>query len=92
MGSVICDAVLLICLRYNSARFGALWGGSDEGYPSPSEADYALCSMIAFYTQDPAQIERQVDTLAEHGQMSASVQDLVSLALKRVRTKTPAAK
>lgn len=39
-----------------------------------------------------AEIERQVGTLAESGEMSASIHDLVSLALKRVRTKTPAQK
>jgi C-terminal processing protease CtpA/Prc len=33
-------------------------------------------------------IERQVGDLAEHGQMSASIHDLVSLALKRARTKS----
>lgn len=32
-------------------------------------------------------IERQVGTLAENGQMSASIHDLVSLALERVRAK-----
>ncbi len=37
-----------------------------------------------------AEIEQQVGTLADNGQMSASIQDLVSLALKRIRTKAPA--
>ncbi|MFL5735050.1 MAG: AAA family ATPase, partial [Chloroflexia bacterium] len=54
------DVLAKLYRARNAARFQALWGGSDEGYPSPSEADAALCSMIAFYTQDPAQIERIV--------------------------------
>jgi hypothetical protein len=29
-----------------------------SGYPSPSEADQALCNLIAFWTQDPNQIDR----------------------------------
>jgi hypothetical protein len=42
----------------NGAKFGRLWSGDTSGYPSASEADLALCSMLAFYTQDPVQIER----------------------------------
>jgi membrane-associated protease RseP (regulator of RpoE activity) len=39
-----------------------------------------------------ADIERQVGTLAENGTMPASIHDLVSVALQRARTKTPAQK
>jgi hypothetical protein len=34
----------------NAAKGRALWNGSSEGYQSESEADFALCSLIAFYT------------------------------------------
>lgn len=34
----------------NGAAFTALWNGSLEGYSSPSEADLALCSHLAFWT------------------------------------------
>ena len=34
----------------NGAAFTALWNGSPEGYSSPSEADLALCSHLAFWT------------------------------------------
>lgn len=37
-------------------------------------------------------IERQVGTLAENGQMPANIHDLVALALQRVRTKGPSQK
>ncbi|NLB00625.1 MAG: hypothetical protein GX837_06645 [Methanomicrobiales archaeon] len=44
----------------NAAKFNALWRGDTAGYASGSEADLALCNILAFYTQDPAQLERLV--------------------------------
>jgi hypothetical protein len=45
----------------NGAKVRALWNGNTAGYGSGSEADLALCSMIAFYTgPDPDTIERIV--------------------------------
>ena len=43
----------------NAAKFEALWGGDISGYASHSEADQALISLLAFYTQD----ENQLDSL-----------------------------
>ncbi len=34
----------------NGAHFEALWNGDTTGYPSASEADLALCGMLAFWT------------------------------------------
>ena len=34
----------------NGARFSRLWNGDTEGYGSHSEADLALCGMLAFWT------------------------------------------
>lgn len=34
----------------NGATFGALWKGDISGYASPSEADLALASLLAFWT------------------------------------------
>ncbi len=42
----------------NAAKFERLWNGNITGYPSNSEADSALASILAFYTQESAQIER----------------------------------
>jgi primase-polymerase (primpol)-like protein len=42
----------------NSVKFNMLWGGSVNGYVSPSEADMALCTMLAFYTKDHTQLKR----------------------------------
>ena len=42
----------------NGAAFTALWNGSLEGYSSPSEADLALCSHLAFWTgRDSAKMD-----------------------------------
>jgi hypothetical protein len=43
----------------NSSKFEALWEGDTSGYASHSEADQALISLLAFYTQD----ENQLDSL-----------------------------
>lgn len=43
----------------NGDRFLALWHGDTSGYNSHSEADAALCCLLAFYTgKDAAQIDR----------------------------------
>jgi putative DNA primase/helicase len=42
----------------NGAKFRGLWRGEIGTYPSRSEADLALCSMLAFWTQrDAARID-----------------------------------
>ncbi|MCX6693638.1 MAG: DUF3987 domain-containing protein [Methanomicrobiales archaeon] len=40
----------------NGAKFTALMRGDISGYPSASEADAALCGILAFWTQDQTQI------------------------------------
>jgi len=43
----------------NGAKFCALWAGNTAGYPSDSEADQALCCILAFYTgDDPNRIDQ----------------------------------
>jgi hypothetical protein len=43
----------------NGTKFEHLWSGDTTGYESPSNADDALCAMLAFYTgPDPERIER----------------------------------
>ena len=39
-------------------QFKAMWTGDYSAYPSHSEADYALCKMLAFWTgNDAVQID-----------------------------------
>ena len=43
----------------NGEKFTRLWRGSTTGYPSQSEADLALCCLLAFWTGgDAAQMDR----------------------------------
>jgi hypothetical protein len=42
----------------NGARFARLWSGDTDGYGSHSEADLALCGMLAFWSGgDPARMD-----------------------------------
>ena len=42
----------------NGGKLARLLAGDLRGYPSPSEADLALCSTLAFWTQEDSQIDR----------------------------------
>lgn len=42
----------------NGLKFQTLMQGDASGYPSQSEAELALCSILAFWTQDSSQIDR----------------------------------
>ena len=50
------DAVLVERARSasNGAKFSALWAGETTAYASSSEADLALCSLLAFWTDGAA--------------------------------------
>src|SRR5215208_6693718 len=53
------EVIALARSAKNAAKFEALWSGDTSGYASHSEADQALVSLLAFYTQD----ENQLDSL-----------------------------
>lgn len=42
----------------NGTKLARLWQGELTGYSSQSEADLALCSILAFWTQDHARLDR----------------------------------
>lgn len=54
------DEIVSIASRAaNGSKFRDLWAGTWEThFPSRSEADASLLGILAFYTQDPAQLER----------------------------------
>lgn len=45
------DLIALAEGAVNGAKFRTLWAGDVSGYPSQSEADSALCCLLAFWTQ-----------------------------------------
>lgn len=53
------DQVIALAKRAkNREKFIRLMDGDISGYPTPSEADAALCAILAFHTRDPVQIDR----------------------------------
>jgi hypothetical protein len=53
------EIVILAKQAKNGEKFTGLWTGDTTGHPSPSEADLALCNILAFYCgPDPARIDR----------------------------------
>lgn len=53
------DGILAKCRSAKNAdKFDRLWQGDWSAYPSQSEADLALLGILAFYTHDPAQMDR----------------------------------
>lgn len=58
-GSLSDDDVIKLASRAaNSSKFLTLWSGNITDRPSASEADLALCSLLAFYTRDFDQLDR----------------------------------
>jgi hypothetical protein len=51
------EVIALARSAKNAVKFGALWDGHSGGHASHSEADQALVSMLAFYTQDGSQLD-----------------------------------
>lgn len=54
------DQIILELARKakNGQRFEMLYSGKWSAYNSQSEAEQALCNMLAFYTKNPEQIDR----------------------------------
>lgn len=69
----------------NGEKFKALWNGQwgDLGYPSQSEADFALIDIVGFYTQNKAQIERLFLTSWLGQRKKAQRKDYVSSMINR---------
>lgn len=56
------DVIACVMRSKASGKFFRIWHGDYTGYKSRSEAWYAICSVLAFWTQDPVQIARIVSS------------------------------
>jgi len=57
-GCELSDDEIIRLASKKSAGFSSLFGGNHSQYPSQSEADGALCCILAWYTRDIFQIDR----------------------------------
>jgi hypothetical protein len=75
----------------NGEKFDALCSGDMSEYPSQSEADLALLSIIAFYTQSNEQVRRIFRMSALGKREKAQRNDTyINFALGKIRAKQPA--
>jgi hypothetical protein len=90
VGSIVSDAALLERARSaaNADKFERLWRGDINGYASQSEADYALLSMLAFYTPSNNQVRRTF-RMSALGQRAKATRDdkYLNRTLKHLRAK-----
>lgn len=81
------DEIIGLCNNAkNSLKFKNLFNGDWSGYNSQSEADFALCRILAFYSSDPGQVERimQMSSLSREkwnrpGYLSKTVNNAIKL-------------
>jgi putative DNA primase/helicase len=73
----------------NGAKFKTLWNGDTSDYASPSEADLALCTMLAFWTgKDETRIDalfRQSRLMRLKWERSDYRDDTIAKAIDRTR-------
>jgi hypothetical protein len=83
----ISDADLVHRAMYaaNGDKFTRLCNGEFSDYPSQSEADFALMSIIAYYTPDNAQVRRIFRMTALGKRDKAQRNDYLDYALSKIR-------
>ena len=91
-GTLTDDEVLTMATEaVNAAKFSQLWNGVWEGqWPSQSEADFALLSMLGFYTEDNEQVRRLFRRCALGQRAKATKNNrYLDYALEKIRAKAP---
>jgi primase-polymerase (primpol)-like protein len=87
-----CDLISQIQQSKNADKFNALWRGNWQNcYKSQSEADLALCSMIAFYNQNENFVDekfRQSGLMREKWNYNKTYRNnTLSLAIQKLKGK-----
>lgn len=70
----------------NGAKFTKLYEGDFSDYPSQSEADYALLSMLCFYTDDNAEVA-QVFKSSALGKRDKATDSYIEKQIAKIRKK-----
>lgn len=85
------DLVEMACNAVNGAKFIALGNGNIADYPSQSEADFALLSIIAYYTRDNEQV-RRIFRYSALGKRDKAIRNdtYLDIALQKIRAQQPA--
>ena len=84
------DLVKMAMAASNGEKFNSLCRGEMTEYPSQSEADFALLSIIAFYTQDNEQV-RRIFRMTALGKRDKANRDnkYLNRALEKIRAQQP---
>lgn len=86
------EEVIAMAMRASNAeKFNALCAGDMTGYPSQSEADFALLSILAYYTPDNEQV-RRLFRMSALGKREKAIRNdtYLNFALGKIRAQQPA--
>ena len=84
------EVVEIACNAVNAEKFNSLCSGEMSEYPSQSESDLALLSILAFYTRDNEQV-RRIFRMTALGKRDKATRDnrYIDYALSKIRAHEP---
>lgn len=84
------EVVAMAMRASNADKFNALCAGDMSEYPSQSEADFALLSILAYYSQDNEQV-RRLFRMSALGKRDKAIRNdtYLNFALGKIRAQQP---